>query len=87
MNKIKRKIKIWKKLEVVSFDNLALSQLDVKRFFSDKYWESIYMGNDGQYTMYIDLVKEEFAKSSTSINRFALMDNIVDMFNVVREKR
>jgi hypothetical protein len=42
------------------------------------------MGDDGQYTMYIDLVKNEFTRSSTSVDRFELKDNINDMFEVVR---
>ena len=43
------------------------------------------MGNDGSFTMYIDLVKNEFAVSSTATTRFPLKDNIEDMFRVVRE--
>lgn len=42
------------------------------------------MGDDGQFTMYIDLVDKEFAKSSTSSEGFKIKDNIVDMFNMVK---
>ena len=42
------------------------------------------MGDDGFATMYVDCVKEEFARSSTSIDRYPITDNIVDMFNVIR---
>jgi len=70
--------------EIISFDNLALEQLKVKTLLSEKYWNEFYMGDDGKYTMFIDLVKEEFAGSSTRENRYPLMNNIVDMFNVIR---
>lgn len=69
---------------VVSFDNLALRQLPVKEQMPEEDWERFYMGDDGQFTMYIDAVKREFAKSSTSMERFALMDDICDMFEAVR---
>ena len=73
------------KFKIVSFDNLALEQLSVKRLVSDSYWNQFYMGNDGGYTMYVDMVKEEFSKSSTCKQRFPIMSSIVDMFNAVQE--
>ena len=76
---------IKKHFKVVSFDNLAIKQLDLKRILSNEEWVEFYMGNDGQFTMYIDLVKGEFATSSISTDRRELKDNIVDMFNVVRQ--
>jgi len=51
---------------LISFDNLAINQLCLKEMVSDKEWERTYMGNDGQFTMYVDLVEETFARSSTS---------------------
>lgn len=50
----------------VSFDNLALEQLGVQNFITEEAWERNFMGDDGQFTMYIDAVKQEFAISSTS---------------------
>lgn len=70
--------------DVVSFDNLAIEQLDVKRLMSDDEWNKFYMGNDAQYTMYVDCVNKQFAKNSTSDERYDLMDNITDMFNMIR---
>lgn len=55
------------KFKVVSFDNLALVQLEVKRklFGSNpEEWETFYMGDDGTMTFYIDAVKETYAASS-----------------------
>lgn len=72
------------KFKTVSFDNLAINQLEIKKLVSEDYWNEFYMGDDGNYTMYIDLVKEEFAASSTRTDRYPLMKNIIDMFNVVR---
>lgn len=74
------------KFRVISFDNLALEQLNVKRLLKEEPWEEFYMGNDGSYTMYIDLVENQFAKSSTSLKRYEITDDIVDMFNVVRNE-
>lgn len=72
--------------KVISFDNLAINQLEVRRMFSDKAWERFYMGDDGNYTMYIDLVKQEFARCSVADKRYPLMANIVDMFSVVKSE-
>lgn len=72
------------KFDCVSFDNLALSQLDVKTLISQDEYESMFMGNDGEATMYIDLVNRQFAKSSTSVDRFPLEKDIITMFNTVK---
>lgn len=54
---------------VLSFDNLAIEQLNVKRLFTIEGWERFYMGDDFCFTMYIDAVKQEFAPTSRSSNR------------------
>ena len=82
-NNIKEIINNFK---VVSFDNLALKQLDLKRIMTQDEWDEFYMGDDGQYTMYIDMVKQEFAKSSTSTTRHKLLDNIKEMFDIVKKE-
>ena len=71
--------------ECVSFDNLAIKQLDPKRLMSEDEWSRMYMGDDGQFTMYIDAVNREYAASSTSTERFPITDNIKDMFAHVKE--
>lgn len=70
--------------KVVSFDNLAIEQLDVKRLLNSEQWAEFYMGDDGNYTFYIDMVDGMFAKNSLSMERWPIMDNIDDMFNKVR---
>lgn len=54
---------------VLSFDNLAIEQLKLQRFFTTDAWNQFYQGDDGTFTMYIDAVEQQFAKSSTSTQR------------------
>ena len=77
------------KFAVVSFDNLAIEQLDIKSrwsLISDEPWEEFYAGDDGTNTYYIDMVERKFAKSSTEPNekRYDLLDNVDEMFRVIR---
>lgn len=53
---------IIEKFKVVSFDNLAIDQLNVRRLMSDDEWNEFYMGDDGTMTYYIDMVERKFAK-------------------------
>lgn len=75
-----------KHFKVVSFDNLAIEQLEVKSLMADEEWNDFYMGDDGQFTMYIDMVNKQFAKCSVSNKRYDLLENIEDMFKVVKEE-
>lgn len=70
--------------DVVSFDNLAIKQLEPKRLMSEEQWDRFYMGDDGSFTMYVDAVERKFAKSSTSTERYDLLDDIKPMFDKVR---
>jgi hypothetical protein len=72
------------KFACVSFDNLALSQLDVKSLVSKEEYEMMFMGDDGSGSMYIDLVSERFAVSSTSLERYPITSDIVSMFRKIR---
>lgn len=69
----------------ISFDNLAIKQLEPKRLMSDEDYKSFFMGIDGEYTMYVDAVNRQFAKSSVSTERYDLMDDIADMFKVIKD--
>jgi hypothetical protein len=53
--------KLFTKFEVVSFDNLALEQLKIYRFFTNENW-SIF--NNGEHSFYINAVDGYFAPSS-----------------------
>ena len=72
--------------EVISFDNLALKQLEFERILTKKQWDEFYMGDDGQFTMYIDIPKQQFSKNSMSDVKYGLLDNIDDMFKVITGK-
>ena len=78
---------ILNKFEVVSFDNLALEQLNMKDKIDKDVWEELYMGDEGTSTFYIDCVNEEFAKSSTAPldKRYKLLDNVDEMFKVIQK--
>lgn len=57
----------------ISFDNLALEQLNFKEDFftgTEDEWDKLYQGDDGTHTFYLDLCKGEFAKSSTEETRY-----------------
>ena len=69
---------------VVSFDNLAIEQLQVKRFLTEEEWAQFYMGDDGNYTFYIDMVEGTFGKNSLATERYPIMDNIDDMFKKIK---
>lgn len=70
--------------DVVSFDNLAIQQLHVQLHLPKEQWVEFYMGNDGMYTFYIDMVEGVFGKNSLATERWPIMDNVDDMFNKVR---
>ena len=74
------------KFNLVSFDNLALSQLDMKNKVNKEVWEECYLGDDGTHTFYIDLVNKKFARTSMSEKQYDLLDNIDDMFKVIKKE-
>ena len=74
------------RFKVVSFDNLALQQLDLQRIMSKEQWDKFYMGDDGLTSMYIDIPKCRFARSSLSTKYYDLLDNIDDMFKIIQNE-
>ena len=76
------------RFQVVSFDNLALEQLDVKQLLGNEMWEEIYAGDDGTHTFYIDMVERKFAETSTAgpEKRYDLLDSVDEMFSLIRKK-
>lgn len=91
---VKTRLKEWyKKLPkyigecTLSFDNLAIEQLKVKRLFTHDGWDKFYMGDDFTFTMYIDAVKQEFSPTSRSKNRTSFKDlSLIEYFNKNRVK-
>lgn len=84
--------KMINQCKVVSFDNLAIEQLGVKELlFKDKQkeWDEFYMGDDGNFTLYIDAVSQKFAKNSCmpADERFPIEGrSMTEMFNFIRNK-
>lgn len=75
---------LFGKFRLISFDNLALEQLGVKELIGTKEYDNMYMGDDGEGSMYIDLVAESFARSSTSTKRYPLETEITKMFKKIQ---
>lgn len=78
-----------KRFAVVSFDNLGIEQLRVKRLMSEEKWNEFYMGDDGSATFYIDMVNRKFSQSSTAAmdKRYDLLDSVDDMFKHIWENK
>lgn len=72
--------------KILSFDNLAIKQLYIRRFFKKELWDRMYMGDDGLFSMYLDLVRMEFAESSTAKVRYKIVDapNVQGMFRRIK---
>ena len=75
--------------KVVSFDNLAIEQLEVQRLMSLEEWDEFYMGDDSEFTYFIDMVEKEFSKNSTApLNeRYDLLESVDDMFEKIRLRK
>lgn len=72
---------LTKHFRVVSFDNKALRQLDVRRLMTEEEWNRFYMGDDGidgkttSATMFIDMVDNIFAVNSMEAeHRFPILE-------------
>ena len=70
----------------LSFDNLALKQLNIKQYLTDDEWNQFYCGGDGSFTMYIDAVEQKYAKSSTNPIKYNLVGNMKDLFNNIKSQ-
>ena len=70
-NKVPEKVKMWKR-EIprylgkvhLCFDNLAVEQLELQKWFDEETWNKVYLGEDFTISMYIDAVLEQFAPTS-----------------------
>jgi len=58
--------KLFHEFDVISFDNLALEQLNMKRFLTDEQWDEFHQG---EHSFYINAVEQYFAPSSRSSER------------------
>jgi len=55
--------KLFSTFDTVSFDNLALEQLDVRRLITDEHWDKFHQG---EHSFYINAVEKYLAPSSRS---------------------
>lgn len=73
---------------VISFDNLAIKQLNVRKLFTDEKWDEFYMGDDGQdgqqtsASMFVDMVERKFARNSCAPEneRYELLGTVEEMY-------
>lgn len=79
---------LYKGFEVVSFDNLAIQQLQLREMFPKETWDTIYMGDDGEFTFFIDAVSKKYGVSSlqSANTMWPITDNVDEMFAHVRAK-
>lgn len=72
---------------IFSFDNLGISQMDLKTMIPDDIWSLHYQGEEGTHSMYIDAVSEVYARNSTSDVRDTIRGKkLQTMFNNIRSK-
>ena len=72
--------------KVLSFDNLSLNQLEVRRLLTDEQWEEFYGGDDGTFTFFINLVEGYFSKNSLSEVKYPIGNLSMDeMFKIIVE--
>lgn len=70
----------------LSFDNLAIEQLGVRNLVPKEIFDKHYMGDDGQFSMYFDAVKNQYAISSVSPRIDARDLTIIEMFNRLQKE-
>jgi MoaA/NifB/PqqE/SkfB family radical SAM enzyme len=81
------------KFKLVSFDNLAIEQLELEKQIKEHpelglNWENLYMGDDGDYSFYIDAVNKTFSLNSTVSKdiRYDINDmNVDEMFKYLNK--
>lgn len=65
--------KLFDHFQVVSFDNLALEQLEIQKLFSEQQWSVFYQH---EHSLYIDAPNERFQLSSRTLDRSEHWDNM-----------
>lgn len=78
-------INLFGGFRTVEFDNLALEQLSIQDKIPEDVWNKHYMGEEGGFTFFINLVDRYFAKNSTDDAHYPLMNSVQEMFNFLQE--
>ena len=85
----KKSLSIEEKMQEIRLVNhakwLLINELKMEEKVED--FNMLYMGDDGEFTMYIDLVKKEFTISSISDKRFKIKDDIKQMFKKIQQEK
>lgn len=69
----------------VSFDNLAIEQLNPKRLFNrEEDFYKMFMGEEGQFSMYVDAVNQKVAIASFVKDRYIYQESVRSTFNQVK---
>lgn len=72
------------RFKAIAFDNLAVEQLNLRDTFPDEF-DELYMGDDGDFTMYIDLVAGKYGKSSTHPLLDIDAGTVTELFHKLKE--
>ena len=71
--------------KAVSFDNLALKQLNIKALITDEMWEEFYMGKEASSSFYINLVAGTYSPSSLDMLELPIGNlTVEEMFQNVK---
>lgn len=69
------------------FDNLATENLEIRKLVGEEKWSRQHMGDEGEFTYFIDVINKKFAVSSMETEMFDMLDNTKDMFRFIRKKQ
>ena len=70
---------------VLSFDGLALKEFNIRNMVSEDEFNILYAGNEGAYSMYIDLPNRKYARSSLETEHFDWGNKTIkEMFESIR---
>ena len=76
-----------KHFHIISFDNLALEQLEVENIIPPDVYEERFLGGDGEFSFYLNLVDMTFSKNSLSNEHYKINGQTVkQMFHFIQNK-
>ena len=79
-------LKEW--FEVLTFDNLAIEQLNLKEKIPKEIWEKYYLGEEGNASFYYDAVlKKAFKSSLEPLEKELVGNNAMFIFNELKKER
>lgn len=78
-------LQMRERFKAVAFDNLAVEQLSLRKLLTPEEVEQLYMGGDGEFTMYIDLVKGVYGKSSTHPLKPIDANSVTELFAKIHD--